>query len=154
MTLKKKEGAPSVGGVRPIRDNLLLNVGEPLEQVRLAGTLCSACGETSLGTVIHCPNCGSSNVKGQPLSSRGSVWSYTVARHQPPGNYRGPEPFQPFGIGLVELPEGIRVMTRIDGDIGELRVGMPVDFTPYLRHDADGSIVVTFTYKRAEGAAS
>lgn len=153
MTVKTKEGAVA-NGVRPIRDNLLLNVGEPLDQVRLAGTRCGACKETTLGTVTHCPNCGSNQVSGLPLSSRGSVWSYTVARHQPPGNYRGPEPFQPFGIALVELPEGLRVVTRVDGDVDSIRVGMPVDFTPYLRHDADGSIVVTFTYKRAEEAAS
>lgn len=152
MTVKKKDGTP--GGVRPIRENLLLNVGEPLDQVRLAGTRCAACGETSLGTVAHCPNCGSNQVTGLPLSPRGSVWSYTVARHQPPGNYRGPEPFQPFGIGLVELPEGLRVMTRIDGDVDSLRVGLPVEFNPSLRHDADGSLVVTFSFTPAAGAAS
>lgn len=140
------------GGVRPIREDLMLNVGGPLDQVRLAGTRCSACGETTLGALSHCPNCGSGQVSSLPLSPRGSVWSYTVARHKPPGDYRGPEPFKPFGIGLVELPEGLRMMTRIDGDIDALDVGLPVEFSPYLRHDEDGSIVVAFTFKAVEAA--
>lgn len=134
---------------RPIRDGLLLNAGEALERVRLAGTYCVTCHETSLGVVQFCPNCGSDRVQALPLSNRGTVWTYTVARHKPPGDYRGPEPFVPFGIALVELPEGLRVVSRVDCDVAQIRVGMPVDFTPYLRHDADGGTVLTFTYKPA-----
>lgn len=145
--------ANTSGSVRAIREGLMLNIGAPLDKVRLAGTRCSACGETTLGDLSHCPNCGSGKVTGLPLSLRGSVWSYTVARHKPPGNYRGPEPFQPFGIALVELPEGLRMMTRIDGDVDALKVGLPVEFTPYLRHDEDGSIVVAFTFKAVEAAS-
>ena len=139
---------------RPIREGLLLGAASGLDHVSLAGSACASCGETTLGSVALCPNCGSDQVKELRLSNRGIVWTYTVARHRPPGDYRGPEPFVPFGIGLVELPEGLRVMTRIDCDIDTLRVGLPVVFTPYLRHDKDGSDVVTFTYKPAVEAAS
>lgn len=135
--------------LRPIREGLLLNVGQELGNVRLAGTHCVSCRETSLGSVELCPNCGSDQVQILPLGNRGTVWSYTVARHKPPGDYRGPEPFVPYGIALVELPEGLRVVTRVDCDVEQIRVGMPVDFTPYLRHDADGGTVVTFTYTPA-----
>ena len=134
-------------GVRSIRSDLLLGISGGLGAVRLAGTKCRSCGETTLGQSESCPNCASDDVAHVSLNNHGTVWTYTIARHRPPGNYRGPEPFVPFGIALVELPEGLRVMTRVDCDIETLHVGMPVEFTPYLRHDADGVITVTFTYK-------
>lgn len=150
-TATNEGGRPAA---RPIREGLLLGTLSGVDKVSLAGSLCASCGETTLGSVPLCPNCGSDRVTELRLSDRGIVWTYTVARHRPPGDYRGPEPFVPFGIALVELPEGLRVMSRVDCDIDKLRVGLPVMFTPYLRHDKDGSEVVAFTYKPAEGAAS
>ena len=41
----------------------------------------------------------------------------------PPGAYKGPEPFVPFALGLVELPEGLRVMSPLEGDIDALKIG-------------------------------
>lgn len=151
MSQTDPRGGPQV---RPIRDGLLAGDLSRLDDVALAGTACAACDEVSLGAVAVCPNCGSDAVENLRLSAQGTVWTYTVARHKPPGDYRGPEPFQPFGIALVELPEGLRVMSRVDCDIERLRVGLPVAFTPYLRHDPDGRIVVTFTYTPAEELAS
>ena len=136
--------------VRPIREKLLLGVNDGVSAIRLAGTKCESCGETTLGVNAVCPNCGGADVSELPLSDHGKVWSFTVARHRPPGNYRGPEPFEPFGIGLVELPEGLRVLTRIDCNIDDLAVDLPVTFSPSIRQDPDGSLVATFTYLPAE----
>ena len=140
--------------VRPIREGLLAGELTSLDNVALAGTACSSCGEVTLGHVALCANCGSDATKPLRLSNDGTVYTFTVARHKPPGDYRGPEPFEPFGYALVELPEGLRVVTRVDCDVETLHVGMPVRFTPYLRHDKDGSLTVTFTYKPIEGASS
>lgn len=130
----------------------MLNIGGALSDVRLAGTRCAICKETSLGLVPLCPNCGSDRVSELPLSNRGTVWTYTVARHKPPGDYRGPDPFVPFAIALVELPEGLRVVSRVDGNVEKIDVGMLVDFTPVARHDADGTTVIAFTYQPAKSA--
>ena len=135
---------------RPIREGLLLNTSLSLDHVRLAGSQCGSCGEVSLGTVPLCPNCGGDKMDEIALSDRGTLWTYTVARHKPPGDYRGPEPFAPFGIGLIELPEGVRVMSRIDGDIDKLQVGKTMFFTPVLRHDPDGDDVITFSFRFEE----
>ncbi len=137
---------------RPIKEGLFLGSLQRLDDISLAGTKCASCGETSLGRVMLCPNCGSDRVEELRLSDRGIVWTYTVARHRPPGNYRGPEPFVPFGIGLVELPEGLRVLSTLDCEIDSIRVGLPVTFTPFLRHEKDGDAVVAFTYRPAAEA--
>ena len=118
-----------------------------LDRVRLAGCKCSNCGETSLGTKSICPNCGRDTVQEVALNNRGVLWSFTVVHHRPPGNYKGPDPFVPFGMGLVELPDGLRVLSPIQCDIGQLKIGLELQFKPYVRHDEDGRDVVAFAFE-------
>ncbi len=83
------------------------------------------------------------------FANRGKLYSYTVIRHRPPGDYKGPDPFVPFGLGLVELPEGIRVLSRIDGDINTLKIGMELELEVYrLYEDAEGNEVMAFHFKK------
>lgn len=138
----------------PIREGLLAGSLSELDQVRIAGSKCTSCGETSLGTMSVCANCGRDTVRAVALSDRGVLWSYTVVRHKPPGDYRGPDPFVPFGLGLVELPDGLRVMSPIECNIDELKIGLALQFRPYLRMDADGREVVAFTFVPAAQGAS
>jgi uncharacterized OB-fold protein len=129
----------------PLRKGLLTEPLDDLAQVRLLGSRCASCGETSLGAAEVCPNCGRAGAETVPLADRGVLWSFTVVRHRPPGDYRGPQPFEPFGLGLVELPEGVRVLSPIRCDLAELSIGMPLRFQAYLRADPEAD-VVAFTF--------
>ena len=131
----------------PIRAGLLSEPLTELDQVRLLGSHCEECQETTLGTNSACPNCGSSRLRSGPLSSEGTLYTYTVVRYRPPGDYKGPDPFQPFALGLVELPEGLRVMVPIDGDPATIRIGMPLRFRAFVRPGAAApSEVVSFAF--------
>ncbi len=129
----------------PIREGLLSGSLSQLDSVRLAGSKCTSCGETSLGKKTICSNCGRDTVREVSLGDHGVLWSFTVVRHRPPGNYKGPEPFVPFGLGLVELPEGLRVLSPIQCDIDKLTIGLELRFKPYIREDAERD-VVAFTF--------
>jgi uncharacterized OB-fold protein len=134
----------------PIRDGLLTGDLGRLESVRLCATRCRTCGETSLGRNATCPNCGGDDVAGVALGGEGVLWTFTVVRNRPPGDYKGRDPFVPFGLGLVELPEGLRVMSPLDADIASLRIGMPLRFRAFVQHrDADGREVVAFAFAAA-----
>ena len=65
----------------------------------------------------------------------------------PPG-YRGEVP---FGIGVVELPEGVRVITRLtENDPGALAEGQPMALRIVPLHmDDDGNDVVTYAFAPA-----
>jgi hypothetical protein len=133
-----------VGSARerlPVREGLLTGSLFQLESVRLSGCTCGVCRETSLGKILICPNCGGDELQEIALSDRGVLWSFTVVRHKPPGNYRGPEPFAPFGLGLVELAEGIRVLSPIDCQIAKLEIGLKLRFKPVLLPDTNRDIV-------------
>lgn len=63
------------------------------------------------------------------LSRRGTLWSWTTQGFEPKEPYSGPQPFQPFLIGYVELPGEVIVETRIvDATPGDLIIGMPMEF--------------------------
>lgn len=69
---------------------------------------------------------------------------YTTVRNRPPG-YKGPVP---FGFGVVELPEGIRIITRLrEVDADRLQRGAPMHlvFEP-LHEDEEGREVVSYAF--------
>ncbi|NBB53126.1 nucleotide-binding protein [Rhizobium sp. CRIBSB] len=135
---------------RSLREGLLWGDLGHLDSATLCGTLCRSCGETTLGDNSICPACGVEDVERKPLSRSGILWTYTMVRHRPPGNYQMPEPFRPFAMGLVDLPDGLKVLTRIDVEQDEIRIGMPLKFRPFvLRRDEAGAEVIAFDFQAA-----
>ncbi|HET9628802.1 MAG TPA: OB-fold domain-containing protein [Novosphingobium sp.] len=133
-----------------IKEGLFAGPLDDLGSVHLCGSKCAECGETGLGKLDACPNCGSDDLTQAPLGDAGTLYTYTIVRHRPPGNYRGPAEFKPFGLGLVEVDGTIRIMAPLLPEIDELRVGMPLRFHPYvLRTDENGAEVVAFAYDAA-----
>ena len=63
------------------------------------------------------------------LSRRGRVWSYTTNHYPPPEPYVAPDPFVPYTILAVELPEKIVVLGPLatGADPADLEVGMEVE---------------------------
>jgi uncharacterized OB-fold protein len=128
----------------PIRERLLSNPLSPLEDVRLLGSKCKSCGEVGLGEVSSCQNCAGEDLEVIPLSRNGKLWTYTVIRNSPPGDFKGKVP---MGEGLVELPEGIRVKSPLGGDVEKLEIGMDLKFTAYpLYENESGDEVIAFRF--------
>jgi uncharacterized protein len=63
------------------------------------------------------------------LSRTGTLWSWTRQDFRPKEPYDGPEAFEPFLLGYVELPNEIIVETRIvDAKLDDLTLGMAMEF--------------------------
>lgn len=125
---------------RPVHDGLFTARG-------LIGGRCAVCGRHHFPAAAMCPYCRASDVERVELSATGTLWCWTAVTAAPPG-YRGDVP---FGFGVVELPEGIRVITRLEEpDPDRLTFGTPVEFavTP-LHTDDEGNDVVTYTFAPA-----
>jgi uncharacterized OB-fold protein len=59
----------------------------------------------------------------------------------------------PFGIGLIELSEAVRVMAPLAVPLEELRVGMPVALSCFVQHrDDQGREVIAFNFRKFEEA--
>ena len=128
----------------PIRERLLSKPLSPLEDVRLLGSKCKKCGEVALGEVSSCQNCAGEDLVVIPLNQNGKLWTYTVIRNRPPGDFKGEVP---MGEGLVELPEGIRIKSPLGGDVENLKIGMDLRFTAYpLYENEQGDEVIAFKF--------
>lgn len=93
----------------------------------LLGSHCIACGAWAFPAARPCVACGGDEVDVRPLSTEGTIYSFTIVRVPVPG-YCGPVP---YGLGVVELErERLRVGTLLTAEpIDALRIGAPVTFT-------------------------
>jgi uncharacterized OB-fold protein len=76
------------------------------------------------------PACSAESFDEVPLSRSGRVWSYTDAQYQPPPPYiPATDPYVPFALAAVELPEGLVVLGQVaDGfGVADLKVGTQVE---------------------------
>jgi uncharacterized OB-fold protein len=129
-----------------VRDGLFTDVDQPA----LLGSRCSACGSVHFPRADTCTYCATEHPDAVELSRRGTLWAWTAVTAPPPG-YQGDVP---FGVGVVELPEGIRVITRLtEGDPAHLSLGQAMELCIVpLHRDESGNDVVTYAFAPAAGS--
>jgi uncharacterized OB-fold protein len=99
----------------------------------LVASRCTTCGSVFFPpTAGFCrnPACAGEEFEETALSRRGTVWSYTDAQYQPPPPYvAASDPYVPFALAAVELPEGIVVLGQLaEGyGVGDVHVGSEVE---------------------------
>lgn len=115
----------------------------------LALQLCEGCGERPFPPRARCPSCGAPDLAWAPVSGRGTVYSYTVARRAPHPVFAAQ---LPLIVAIVELDEGPRMVTNLVGcDPAELEVGMAVEVRFDPIDDSDMALPV-FTPIRRTGS--
>jgi uncharacterized OB-fold protein len=86
-----------------------------------------------------------------PLPRRGTLVSWTTQGFPPSFDYMGDTTgasFEPFGVGLVQLDDVVRVESRLtESDPEKLEFGMEVELriVPYYV-DGDGDEIITFAF--------
>ena len=116
----------------------------------LLGTRCSSCGTVFFPREARScrnPECDGTELTEVRLSTRGRVWSYTNACYQPPAPYvPRSDPFEPFTLAAVELPdEQLVVLGQVVDGVGveDLSVGTEVELVlDTLFEDDDAEHVV------------
>ncbi len=101
------------------------------EEPGLLGSRCTTCTTVYFPPVAaesYCrnPRCEGESFETSELSRRGRIWSYTDAQYQPPAPYlASTDPYEPFALVAVELPEGLVVLGQAAAGVGtdDLRVG-------------------------------
>jgi uncharacterized OB-fold protein len=131
--------------VKPVHEGLFAEdeQGRPY----LVGGRCPTCGRVQFPVASTCPACGEGEIETVRLSDHGSLWGWTAVTASPPG-YLGEVP---FGFGVVELSDGLRVITRIEeADPACLEFGMPMRLELVeLGPDPDGDVVTTYSFVAA-----
>lgn len=90
---------------------------------RLEVQRCGGCSALRYPPGPACPRCHSLEWEPARLSGRGQLYSYTIVRHPLVPGFDGPAV-----VGVVELDEGVRVVTNLDVDPEEdFRIGEPLE---------------------------
>ena len=89
-----------------VRDGLFTDSDPPA----LLGSRCTACGRAHFPRADACTYCATEDPLPIELTQPGTLWAWTAVTAPPPG-YRGEVP---YGVGVVELPEGVRVIGAAD----------------------------------------
>lgn len=129
----------------PIIEDLFTYDDDP----RIIANRCKKCGTISFPKLPFCldPDCEKKrdNVEEIQLSKRGKLWIYTCQIYPPPLPFKM-EPFKPFAIGMVDFPEGLRMvgmLTRTEN----LRIGMEVETTVGTLYEDGENEYVTYMFK-------
>lgn len=117
---------------------------------QLIGARCSGCGTHYFPNVLSCrnPHCPAKEVEQVQLSRRGRLYSYTLQAYRPPPLFRM-EPWSPYVIGVVKLPEGLRIMGMLtDTPLADVHIDMEVELTVEpLYRDQKGRDVLTYKFR-------
>ena len=124
----------------------------PSDKPRLIASRCSKCGVTTFPVQTFCRGCPSDTVGETLLEPRGTLWTFTTQEFRPKEPYEGPEDpegdWQPYGVGYIELGDGIRVESRLtENDVTKLHIGMEMELriVPF-GSDEGGNELVNFAF--------
>ena len=105
---------------------------------------CAACGQHVFYPRALCPHCGSAQLGWVKASGAAQVYSSTTVR-------RKTEAGGDYNVALVDLAEGPRLMSRVDGVPPEqVRIGMAVQ-ARVIDDPAQGKLLVFVAAARGEG---
>ena len=121
------------------------------DRPRLIGSQCDECQAATFPAQSRCPRCGRTSMSELLLPERGKLVAWTTQGFMPRVPFAGEhttETFEPFGVGLVQLDDLVRVEARLtENDPARLRFGMEVELAiiPFYV-DEDGNEVMTFAF--------
>ena len=121
----------------------------PADEPRLIGSRCRDCRIVTFPAQPSCPACTSVAVEEHLLGRTGTLYTWTVQNVRPKPPYAGPDEFEPYGVGYIELPGEVRVEARLTtADPARLRIGMPMELVVVPFGDR-----VTYAFAPVDGAA-
>ena len=121
----------------------------PADDPQLIGCECRECGAVAFPRQASCSRCTSGAMSERLLGRCGTLWSFTIQRFEPKDPYGGPKPFEPYGVGYIELPGEVIVESRLTvADPDALSIGQPMELVilPF-GPDEEGQQRVSFAFQ-------
>ena len=115
-------------------------------QPQLIGSRCLDCDVRLSPPVTVCPNCAGEALEIEEQPRTGTLYTFTVLRVGPPTWFR------PFGIGYVDLPNGVRVLAHLKGEGWKIDQPVVLDFAQ-VGVDPDGSSIGAIVFRPAHDSA-
>ena len=124
----------------------------PADEPQLIGGRCGECATVTFPIQSSCARCGSLDVHQHLLPRQGTLWTFTTQEFLPKEPYASGETletFRPYGVGMVQLGDEVRVEARLtEADSAKLRIGMDVQLVVVpFRTEPDGTEIMTYAFE-------
>ncbi len=121
----------------------------PADEPRLLASRCKECGTVAFPKSPFCtnPDCVKvrENVEEVLLSKRGKVWTFTTQHYPAPLPFRY-EPFRPYGIAMIDVPEGLRLLGMLT-TTENVKIGSEVEITVGKLYEDKDNEYITYMWK-------
>lgn len=117
----------------------------------LVGARCPDCSTVVFPRQDVCPACGRGGMRAEDLPTGGRLWGFTVQNFPPKPPFKGPVPFEPFGVGYVDLGDVVvegRLTLNSPDELHEVDSVSSVLIPAYV--DDDGTQVLTYAFSPEE----
>jgi len=133
----------------PIKEGMMELPMSPGDKGCLIGSKCRKCEELFFIKRQIFENCQSQDLETVNLSSTGKLYAFSVMYYPAPPPYNPPKPFVPFGVGWIELPEGLVLYSLLtENDPKKLTVGMDMELViDKFSEDKDGNDVMVCKFR-------
>lgn len=144
------DAVPIAGAAMPVAEGLFqADASGP----RLIGSRCAGCATLYFPEAFTCrnPDCYDKRPVRELLPDRGALESFTIQRYRPPPLFRMDD-WSPYGIGLIDLGQGLKVMGMLTDHPPEtFHIGMAVRIViEKLYTDEDRGPVLTYKFAPLE----
>jgi uncharacterized OB-fold protein len=130
----------------PLKPGIFKIPEDPSDRPYLVGKKCGECGTYFFPSRVICLNCGAEAMAEAPLTGRGAVYTYTIARQQLPGALVQ----VPYAIAIVRMEEGCQIHTVVTEDWESVKVGMDVEvYFEKVFEDEDGNDLLAYKFRAA-----
>ena len=101
---------------------------DSLAEGKLMGTVCKKCGKKYFPPRMDCAQCLDSDVEWFEIKGPGKLVTFSKVEFGPSGF----EEVQPYVLGIVDFPEGVRVLAKISNkvDFESIKAGMELKPVP------------------------
>lgn len=119
--------------------------GQPI----LLGSYSESAGKYFFPTRLRCP-VSEQAVVDVDLSTAGTLYSWTFVRMPQMGSQKL-DASGGYGVGQIDLPEGVRIQAVIAGRMGDWSIGMPMRLAPLpMGTDDHGNSLCGFQFVPAD----
>jgi uncharacterized OB-fold protein len=94
---------------------------------------CEACDALQFPPRAVCLACRSTALAWTVVPPRGAIHTFTIVHRAPTPAFKARVP---YGIALVDLAPGVRMMMNVEGNLAEIAIDAPVE----IRFASDGDV--------------
>jgi benzoylsuccinyl-CoA thiolase BbsA subunit len=139
--------APMTEAAQPSTSTRPFLCGDALEvnasgRATLIGGRCADCGTETFPRVPVCASCMSENIRPQPMPHEGTLYAFSVV-HAAAKKWR-----KPMRIGYVDLKNGARVFTHLEG--ADLAIGDDVEVDVGTVGDDEEGPIASFVFRKVK----